>query len=120
MVIMGTNIGPEPICTNMRLSIRTTKTVSQYPYDLNVPDVQGAVSKARSLVCLTPRSAVGSIGCYYLHYYLQLIVDSEGLLTMFSLCLMDLSYLTLKETTADHRTVRTQHIVETTHNDDEF
>ena len=51
MVIMGTNIGPEPICTNMRLSIRTTKTVSQYPYDLNVPDVQGAVSKARSLVC---------------------------------------------------------------------
>ena len=50
MVIMGTNIGPEPICTNMRLSIRTTKTVSQYPYDLNVPDVQGAVSKARSLV----------------------------------------------------------------------
>ena len=50
----------------------------------------------------------------------QLIVDSEGLVTMFSLCLMDLSYLILKETTADHRTVRTQHIVETTHNDDEF
>ena len=42
MVIMGTNIGPEPICT---------KTVSQYPYDLNVPDVQGAVSEARSLIC---------------------------------------------------------------------
>ena len=50
----------------------------------------------------------------------QLIVDSEALVTMFSLCLMDLSYLILKETTADHRTVRTQHIVETTHNDDEF
>ena len=34
--------------------------------------------------------------------------------------MMDLSYLILKETTADHRTVWTQHIVETTHNDDEF
>ena len=51
---------------------------------------------------------------------LQLIVHLKGLLTMFSLCLMDLSYLILKETTADHRTVRTQHILETTHNDDEF
>ena len=50
---------------------------------------------------------------------LQLIVDSKGLVTMFSLCLMDLSYLTLKETTADDRTVRTQHILERTHNDDE-
>ena len=51
---------------------------------------------------------------------LQLIVHLKGLPTMFSLCLMDLSYLILKETTADHRTVRTQHIIETTHNDDEF
>ena len=39
---------------------------------------------------------------------------------MSSLCLMDPSYLTLKETTADDRTVRTQHILETTHNNDEF
>ena len=33
---------------------------------------------------------------------------------------MDLSYLILKETTANNRTVRTQHILERTHNDDEF
>ena len=51
---------------------------------------------------------------------LQLIVDSKGLVTMFSPCLMDLSYLTLKENTADDRRVRTQHILERTHNDDEF
>ena len=47
-------------------------------------------------------------------------VDSKGLVTMFNPCLMDLSYLTLKETTADDRTVRTHHILERTHNDDEF
>ena len=50
---------------------------------------------------------------------LQPIVHMRGLLTMFNLCLTDLSYIILKETTADHRTVRTQHILDTTHNDDE-
>ena len=110
MVIMGTNIGPEPICTNMRLSIRTTK---QYPYDLNT---LSADFKYANLIDLR-REKRWRI--YSLRFE-QLIVDPEGLVTMFSLCLMDLSYLILKETTADHRTVRTQHIVETTHNDDEL
>ena len=110
MVIMGTNICPEPKCTNMRLSIRTTK---QYPYDLNTLP---ADFKYANLIDLQ-REKRWRI--YSLRFE-QLIVDSEGLVTMFSLCLMDLSYLILKETTADHRTVRTQHILERTHNDDEF
>ena len=44
MVIMGTNIGPEPICTNMRLSIRTIKTVSRNDILLNVPQTKYASS----------------------------------------------------------------------------
>ena len=43
----------------------------------------------------------------------------KGLVTIFNPHLMDLSYLILKETTANNRTVRTQHILERAHNDDE-
>ena len=113
MQIMETNIGPEPICHGHEIVNKGNQNRTDFPVTLtrwggipscflgqiNIP-MKGAV-----LICIV---------------ILQLIVDLKGLLTMFSLCLMDLSYLILKETTADHRTVRTQHILETTHNDDEF
>ena len=86
----------------MRLSIRTTK---QYPYDLNT---LSADFKYANLIDLR-REKRWRI---YSPRFEQLIVDPEGLVTMFSLYLMDLSYLILKETTANNRKVRTQHILE--------
>ena len=104
-----------PYATDMRLSIIAIKTeqISQWHSHGGVEPMMIFIGRDRGaggalnnlLICIV---------------ILQLIVHLKGLLTMFSLCLMDLSYLILKETTADHRTVRTQHILETTHNDDEF
>ena len=103
MAIMETNIGHEPICHRHEI-INKNKTVnvqSLFEWDQVVPCPEGGEAEA------VPRSLDG-----YRILILQLMVDSKGLVTMFNPCLMDLSYLILKETTANNRTVRTQHILE--------